>query len=308
MLWEEKLRVLIFTSLIAAVYVFAFGFLVRLALSPFGLGKLSNTPFQSWFRRIVLFLSILGIFCFAYAYFVEPYWLDVRRVEIQSSKINSKLRIIHISDIHSDSFPRLEEKLPTAIANEKPDLIVFSGDSVNSDDGIPVFRKCLSEIAKIAPTYVVKGNWDLGVQNLFEDTGAVQLNGKIEEISIKENKISLVGVSAFDIVGLNKKLADLKTENFNLFVYHLPDEIENISQSNVDLYCAGHTHGGQIALPFYGALVTLSKFGKKYESGTFEVGKTWLNVNRGIGMEGESAPRVRFFSRPEISVIDVYPK
>jgi uncharacterized protein len=307
MLWEEKVRILIFAGLIAAVYVFAIGSLVRIVLSRFGLGTISKTPVQTWFRRIVFSLSIFGFFCFTYAYFIEPYWLDIRHVEIKSSKLKSKIRIVHISDIHSDSFPRLEEKLANSIANEKPDFIVFSGDSVNSADGIPVFRKCLTEIAKIAPTYVVKGNWDLGVQNLFDETGAVQLNGNIENIPIKDNIVSLVGVSAFDTVGLNKKLANVNADNFNIFIYHLPDEVENIAESNIDLYCAGHTHGGQIALPFYGALITLSKFGKKYEAGTFEVGKIWLNVNRGIGMEGESAPRVRFSCRPEITVIDVVP-
>jgi uncharacterized protein len=307
MLWEEKARVLIFLSLIAAVYVFAVGSLVRILLNRFGIGKLSNTIFQVWFRRIIFSLAGLGFFCFAYAYFVEPYWLSVRKVAIHSSKIKSPIRIVHISDIHSDSKPRLEEKLAAAIAVEKPDLIVFSGDSINSIEGLPVFRKCLTEIAKVAPTFVVKGNWDLGTQNLFDGTGANWLNGKVESIEIKGNKVSLIGVSAFDTFKLDDKLSNLSAEKFNLFIYHLPDEIENIANSNVDLYCAGHTHGGQIALPFYGALMTLSKFDKKYESGTFEVGKTWLNVNRGIGMEGESAPRVRFYCRPEISVIDVLP-
>jgi uncharacterized protein len=307
MLWQEKLRVLIFSSLIAAVYVFAIGSVIRILLSRFGVRKISETTFQVWFRRIIFSLSLLGFFCFAYAYFVEPFWLSVRKVEIHSSKINSPIRIVHISDVHSDSKPRLEEKLADAIADEKPDLIVFSGDSINSSEGLPVFRKCLTEIAKVAPTFAVKGNWDLGTQNLFDGTGAIQLNGNVESIEIKGNKVSLIGVSAFDTFKLNDKLSSLPAENFNLFLYHLPDEIENIASSNVDLYCAGHTHGGQIALPFYGALMTLSKFDKKYEAGTFQVGKTWLNVNRGIGMEGESAPRIRFYCRPEISVIDILP-
>jgi predicted MPP superfamily phosphohydrolase len=64
----------------------------------------------------------------------------------------------------------------------------------------------------------------------------------------------------------------------------------------------------QIQLPFYGALVTLSKFGKKYEAGMYTVNETILYVNRGIGMEGGLAPRVRFLARPEITVFDIIPK
>jgi uncharacterized protein len=97
----------------------------------------------------------------------------------------------------------------------------------------------------------------------------------------------------------------MTASSLNLFMYHYPDEIENVAGHRVDLYCAGHTHGGQIALPWYGALVTLSKFDKKYESGLYRVSDTFLYVNRGIGMEGGQAPRVRFCARPEVTVIDI---
>ena len=76
----------------------------------------------------------------------------------------------------------------------------------------------------------------------------------------------------------------------------------------MDLYLCGHTHGGQVALPLYGALITLSKFGKKYESGMYESNGTILYVNRGLGLEPKPAPQVRFFARPEITVFDIVPE
>ena len=82
----------------------------------------------------------------------------------------------------------------------------------------------------------------------------------------------------------------------------------SFDQPRIDLFCAGHVHGGQVALPFYGALVTLSKFGKQYESGVYQVGPMGMYVSRGLGMEGGSAPRVRFCSRPEIAVIELAPR
>jgi uncharacterized protein len=95
---------------------------------------------------------------------------------------------------------------------------------------------------------------------------------------------------------------------FTILLYHTPDEILDVAATHrVDLYCAGHTHGGQVALPFYGALVTLSKFYKKYERGLHREGSTWLYVTRGIGMEGGPAPRVRFLARPEVTVIELAP-
>ena len=76
----------------------------------------------------------------------------------------------------------------------------------------------------------------------------------------------------------------------------------------MNLYLCGHTHGGQVALPFYGALVTLSRQGKKFEAGKYTIGKTLLYVNRGIGLEAWPAPPVRFLVRPEIAVFDIKPQ
>lgn len=314
MLPEEKYGVLIFLALIAAVYTFAFGIIVRAILSRFNIGKISQKPAQVWFRRIILSFAVIGIFCFAYGYFVEPYRLRVRNVEIKTAKFSGKtekIRIVHISDLHSEAKVRLEEKLPQAIAEQKPDLIVFSGDSLNSPDGLPVFRKCLSEITKIAPTFVVRGNWDAWYwsnEDLFGGTGAIELDANAIELEIRGNKIRLTGIPVGKEGQISDVLSSIPKDDFSVFVYHYPDKIEEIAGQNVDLYCAGHTHGGQIALPLYGALVTLSKYGKRFEGGTYKIESTWLNVNRGIGMEGGHAPRVRFWSTPEITVIDVISK
>lgn len=314
MLPEEHFGILVFLGSIATVYTFAFGIIIRAILFRFKIGKISQKPMQIWFRRIILSLALIGVFCFTYGYFIEPYRLTVRNVEIKTSKFakeDQRLKIVHISDLHSEAKVRLEEKLPAAIAEQNPDLIIFSGDSLNSPAGLPNFRKCLTEIAKIAPTFVVKGNWDSWYwsnQNLFGETGAIELDANVKSIKIHGNNIWLAGIP----VGKKGQIFDVLTlipkEDFSVFVYHYPDEIEKVAEQNVDLYCAGHTHGGQIALPLYGALVTLSKYGKRFEGGTYKVENTWLNVNRGIGMEGGTAPRVRFWSSPEITVIDVIPE
>jgi predicted MPP superfamily phosphohydrolase len=71
-------------------------------------------------------------------------------------------------------------------------------------------------------------------------------------------------------------------------------------EAGVDLYLAGHTHGGQLRLPFFGAIVTASIYGKRYEMGAYRQGDTLLYVSRGVGMEGKGAPRARFLCPPEV--------
>jgi predicted MPP superfamily phosphohydrolase len=314
MLPEESRAVTIFMISVATVYILAIMIFVRWTLSRQGLVKKHTGRLYSAYRLIVLVLAFAGIACMAYAYFVEPYWLTVRTVQLKTRKLppgSPPMRLVHISDIHSDPKVRLEDTLPEVIAQQSPDLIVFSGDSLNSEEGLPVFRECLTRIAAIAPTFVVKGNWDSWYWShldLFGNTGATELDSETLRTQIRGVPISISGIPVGDEKQLGSVLASVPSTDLSIFVYHYPDLVEGPNLRNVDLYCAGHTHGGQIALPLYGALVTLSKFGKKYESGTYQVNDTLLNVNRGIGMEGGSAPRVRFWAWPEVTVIEISPE
>ena len=74
---------------------------------------------------------------------------------------------------------------------------------------------------------------------------------------------------------------------------------------DADLLLAGHTHGGQLCLPFYGAIVTSSSYGKRYESGLARKENTTMYISRGLGFEGGRMPRARFLCRPEIVSVDL---
>jgi predicted MPP superfamily phosphohydrolase len=304
MTFAESIRVGLFVTAVVAVLFFAARTLI---------GVLGGTIKKSWKTHSILGLAAAGILCMLYGRLVEPYWLSVSRVSIASPKVPrgaQPVRIAHISDVHSDPSPRLEERLPAAIAAEKPDVIVFTGDSLNSPDGLPVFKAFLKKLSAIAPTFVVKGNWDTWFWSdlaLFDGTGAVELNGAGRVLRVRGIKVGIAGLAVENERSLDRALAGIPQDALSVFLYHTPDLIKEVSLRQVDLYCAGHTHGGQVALPGYGALITFSKFGKQYEAGLYREGKTSLYVNRGIGMEGGSVPRVRFWARPELTIIDVVP-
>ncbi|MCI0491210.1 MAG: metallophosphoesterase [Blastocatellia bacterium] len=309
----ELYRVLLFVSVIAAVYVLAASVAIRSLLHRLGYVKLPSSKRARFSRRMVLVLAALGIVCISYGYFIEPYWPSVTRVSIRSSKLSAgsrPIRIVHISDLHCDPEPRLEARLPDIIAAEEPDIIVFTGDAINSPAAAPAFKELLRRLVNVAPTFTVRGNWDTAFWrniDLTEGTGAKELDGQTAVIEIDSLPVRIAGLPAGEEREIAKLLDGLPPDDFTVFLYHYPDEIEAVARHGVDLYCAGHTHGGQIALPFYGALVTFSRFGKKYEAGLYRVQDTWLYVNRGIGMEGGDAPRVRFCARPEVTVIEVVP-
>ena len=94
---------------------------------------------------------------------------------------------------------------------------------------------------------------------------------------------------------------------FTVLVHHYPETVDMMAGWGADLVLAGDTHGGQVRLPFVGPLVRISRYGRYRDIGLHRVGKTWLYINRGIGMEGGRAPRVRFRCRPEITLIEIAP-
>jgi predicted MPP superfamily phosphohydrolase len=307
---DETLRVQVFLLVVGLVYVAALVALIgRFVARP-------RVPLRLW-SRIVLGMAAAGVACMLYGRFVEPRWIEVTETRVPTGRLPSGhrgVRIVHLSDTHSDPEPLLEERLPAVVAALKPDLVVFTGDAANSEEGLPVFRRFLAEIAKIAPTFAVEGNWDAGfsaASDRFVGTGATKLDGTSATIDVDGAKVRVVGAGFLGgLQGVGPALAALPADGPAILLYHppYPDVVPPRAAGRVDLMCAGHVHGGQVAMPFYGALLTLSKYGKKYERGLYpDVGSFPMYVSRGIGMEGDPAPRVRFCSRPEVALIELVP-
>lgn len=265
-------------------------------------------------EKAVMFASVSVTVCFFYGLLVEPYWLDVTRVTLKTPKLSTtggKIRLAVISDLHCDTDKRLEPSLPAAIEKEHPDIILFGGDAINNPRGaVSVFKECISALSKIAPVYLVEGNHDVRDYpfiNIVEGTGATLLRSKAVDVKVRQQTLHLIGTSVDYEKGLPKLFNALEPAKFNIFVYHFPAQILSVAKFPMDLMVAGHTHGGQVCLPFYGAIVTHSKTSKRYESGLYKLNDTWLYVNRGIGMDGGLTPRVRFLARPELTIIDLVP-
>jgi hypothetical protein len=88
-------------------------------------------------------------------------------------------------------------------------------------------------------------------------------------------------------------------------LYHSPDLAPLAAKFDIDLQLSGHTHGGQVRLPFIGALFTGSLYGKRFEMGRYQLGKLILFITRGLGLEGAAAPRVRFLCPPEVILWEI---
>ncbi len=250
------------------------------------------------------------------AFYIEPFSLQTSHLSIVAPGLSRSLRLVQLSDLHIERLTRREEEVLARMEALRPDLIVLTGDYLNLDNlrdplAQSQAREFLARLHAPLGVYAVSGNVDSPetMRLLFEGLEIVVLDDRTEHLPAV-GEFYLVGVRNWererDATALKRLMGTLPSEAFTLLLYHTPDLVETAAEVGVDLYLAGHTHGGQVRLPFYGALVTFSAYGKRYEAGLYRIGSTTLYVSRGIGMEGFwYTPRVRFLCPPEMVVVEL---
>jgi len=275
-----------------------------------------RSRFWRGLRGATLTLAVLGGLCALDAWFIEPYWAEVAHYEVYTDKLPASpkaIRVVHITDTHCEEHSRLEDDLPALIRRENPDLIVWTGDAANDFDGLWRFKRLMTQLAQIAPTYGVRGNWDSGTPALLVGTGVTEVDGLPIDVTIRGARICVTGGAWNQQRHTLRSLERADPTRYIMFLNHAPDMLLHAEEAVMrdenpvakpDIFFAGHTHGGQIRLPFYGALATRQKTDKLFADGVVDYNGTMVHVGRGIGMVG-TMPRVRFFCRPEIAVIDI---
>ncbi len=255
-----------------------------------------------------------------YGLWIEPFRLEVTRETLESPLLDPSLpavRVLHLADLHVERPTRRERRVAQLIDELAPDVIVFSGDFVNltyhtDPMTIASTRELISRWRAASGVFAISGspvveNPDV-VAQIVDGTGVCWLRDEVVTLEVHGQRLAIFGVTCAhntpdDTARLHALLdADPHNDSFRLLLFHSPDIAPEAARSGIDLYLCGHTHGGQIRLPFYGALITSSSLGKQYEMGRYRVEGMALYVSRGIGMEGGSAPRARLFCRPEITL------
>jgi predicted MPP superfamily phosphohydrolase len=258
----------------------------------------------------------------AYGMLVEPFRLQVTRLEIPSAKLNNPgaaLHLVQLSDLHVERLTRRERALPALVADLAPDLVFLTGDflstSYNDDPhALADLRELLGQIHATAGLYAVWGTVEVDLPGvlrpLLDELGIVVLEDRATEVMAGGHCLWLMGPActrdlAADGARLRAMLACAPPCALTLLLYHTPDLMPQAAALGVDLYLAGHTHGGQWRLPGLGAILTSSHYWKRYEAGHYHEGSTDLYVSRGLGMEGFGTPRARFFCPPEVVSLTV---
>ena len=228
---------------------------------------------------------------------IEPGWIKTSHLRLASKPDH---RFIQFSDLHHKGDRAYLESVVKKINTLAPDFVCFTGDLIEDAKFLPETLEILSGIK--VPMYGIPGNHDYWsnapfepIAKCFAATGGAWL---VDESRIIANgKINLVGVAH---LGPKHPTPSPKPGMKNILLIHYPAWAKAFDEK-FDLALAGHSHGGQVRIPFYGALI-VPFLVDEYELGLFKTKAGPLYVNAGIGWFAYS---IRFNCRPEITVIEI---
>ena len=247
-----------------------------------------------------------------YAAMIEPQWLAIERVTVRLARLPRELdgfTLAQLSDLHHGPYiGDAEIRAAVAATNQlQPAAVVLTGDYITreadrADD-------CARELGALrAPhgVYAVLGNHDhwSGPEHVARALSAQSIQVLVNDAAPIERNGARLWIAGVDEVWMRR--ADLPQAlrlaphgETTILLAHEPDYAEESKRSPIDLQLSGHSHGGQVRLPFYGAPV-LPYLAQKYPIGLARAGALWVYTNRGIGVV---SPPIRFNCRPEITLL-----
>lgn len=260
---------------------------------------------------LILIIIILIPFCL-----YQNKHLVITTYTYESEKLGAELdgyRIVQISDLHNAEFGKENKKLLETIRSCSPDIIVITGDLVDSNHtNVERAVAFVEEAVKIAPVYYVTGNHEYWLDPSENEqmmqgilaAGAYDLDDEAVRIEKGDSSFLLVGLDDQHLSDetLKNLLQEQKNE-LSIVLAHEPQYLQNYANAEADLVLTGHAHGGQIRLPFVGGIVAPDQgFLPEYTSGQYNSADTEMIVSRGLG---NSIIPVRLFNYPEVVCVEL---
>jgi uncharacterized protein len=280
----------------------------------------TNMTRRSFIKRIfggILAIAGAGAGGYYYAHEIEPKLLEVTRHTISNPLLPKGfdgMKIVQFSDTHVGFQYTLDQlnKLVSKINSLEPDLILFSGDLIDDPFGFEDTNQIIEVLASLKAVlgkYAVYGNHDHGgygsdlYKQIMEEAGFTLLLNEARHVSLLDG--SFIYIAGVDDSMLGKPdiaaaIQDIPQDSYKILLSHAPDLADSASGYNIQLQLSGHSHGGQVQIPFYGPLVT-PPHAEIYPEGFYEVGtsRMKLYVNRGLGT---TRLPFRFLSKPELTL------
>ena len=262
------------------------------------------------FRKIVICLIILVAI---YMLGVEPFWMKKVERSLTVAGLTQAVRVLFLSDLQLRGKSGYRERwILKQLATERMDLIVTTGDLFDTAEGMPAAKQFLEQVAHLAPTVAILGNWEhwakVDLEKYRADLKALGIPLLINEhlnLSIKDQHIFIVGVDdpSQNLHNLPLALKGVPEDSVTVLLAHGPIIFPVAAANGIDLMLAGHTHGGQIRIPFMPPFFLPPGCGP-YFYGVYKEKQSTLVVTSGVGT---SIFPIRFWCRPEIVFLNLKP-
>ncbi|MDD4705728.1 MAG: metallophosphoesterase [Bacilli bacterium] len=266
------------------------------------------------FRKLIYFLIIFIFIAFLYSTSIKT--LNVKEYGIINNKININhqgLKIVHFSDLHYGTTIKIKElpKIVKEINLLNPDIVIFTGDLIDKhyqmkDQDIDNFLKEFNQIKANIAYYLIKGNHDYSenFDKLIDKTSFKVLKNELTSFYYQDNTpINIIGLESKleKKVDLEKAFTNYNKDYYTILITHEPDAILDIKQ-NIDLVLAGHSHNGQIRIPFIGAIYT-PEGAKNYYDEIYKLDNREIYISSGLGT---SKYPIRLFNCPSFNFYRLY--
>ncbi|MEZ4598507.1 MAG: metallophosphoesterase [Syntrophotaleaceae bacterium] len=256
-------------------------------------------------------LALGGSLSLGDALWLEPRSFVIEEILLPLPKMppGKELRIVHLSDLHLHDLPPHFAEAANTVNALNPDLILLTGDYLEQEKNLKGVLTFLGLIKAARGVFAVQGNWEywarLEGENLRRHFARVSVELLIDErrdLDIQDIPLSILGLDYPSAsVNLNRIRQAADPQRLNLLLSHVPAFDHDMIGDRIDLILCGHTHGGQIRLPFLPPLY-MPRFSGRFVSGLYRVAKQQvpLYLNRGLGT---SVLPIRFLCRPEITLL-----
>ncbi len=277
--------------------------------------RVTRRKFLRYIGGMAAGVTLIGAGGLTYATKIEPDWVDITRMPLTLPGLEAAFegfRLVQFSDIHISEAMTADEVAHARelILSLKPDLVAITGDFVDErrdlHQSVADLAGVLLPLAEQVQVLAVLGNHDyrMGAQpirQMLKQIGILELNNSAITLQRGKSLFTFAGVD--DILRgkprLNSALEKVPATGAAVLLAHEPDyAYVSAKTGRFDLQISGHSHGGQVVLPFVGPPI-LPQMGQKYPAGLYSVGRMLQYTNRGLGT---TSPHVRFNCRPEITL------
>lgn len=263
--------------------------------------------------KILVSLMFIGVGIILYSTSIEKQLLSIKNIKMSTESKDLKgIRIAYFTDTHynGEKDNKIIDRLIEKINKLNTDIVIFTGDLVDSKysgNNLEYLTSALSRIEARYGKYAVYGNHERNMgrevryNKILKDSGFKLLVNEEKLIEVGDSKLSLIGLDDY-LLGEYIDILPNNESDYSIVLSHEPDRANRLDSSKYDLQLSGHTHGGQVRLPFIGRLTTV-KGGTFYDKGMYNISdRMSLFVSSGIG---NSRLDIRAGNIPEIVIIEL---